>query len=365
MQVEANKLKSQLARVKPFSSLKSEVNSLVGITAKDGNLRLCTRNAFGDASSVSECDGEIEACVNTVNMYQVVSKLDSDMVTLSVTGPNLVIKSGRSKVSLPSHDIKMTPHNSKAVHGCKIKKAHWTDRSLRCSWASSGGETRVAQACRAVGDGSVIHLVSSTAHAWACSSMECSGAATDALIPHESMGSLNSSLRHCDEEHMYLFSEDDCCFVQCGGFSCKLMSTSGQKPKLPSQVRTLIDKTSKWKVSKEDVCAILERIGIFLTECATGVWLEPSDDGLGMSFSGRSDGTLAQDQAVQGTCVDFAEGECEKSNKCYVSHKLLMPMVKSAKEGAFVLSAMTGMVAASSDDYFAAVSTMVEPQSGS
>ena len=362
IKLETAELKTHLARVKPFSSSKNEAYACVRINIGAGSCVLETANPFGDARSRFDASGNLEATVDATKFSQALNRISGDVLSMKMDGGNLLITSGKTRLSLPVFQIRIPvePPPANGALDCTVNREEWLDRSARCSWLNTPSETRIVQAVRAVTEAGALFVVASTNHAYACTSLEYQGADLDAILPHDSVSALNSALKNCDSDSVTFVGFDSYCAALAGNFSCNIRATHGAKPRNPSSIIPLMDTADEWQVEQQDVNGILGTIGIFLTECATGLWLIPQADGLNISFTGESDGTLAQDQAVQGRCADFAAGVCT-GNQAYMSHKFLAPMVKNATEKDFVILSGPGRLGVSSEHYFAAASTMAEP----
>lgn len=356
-------LTDALATVKPWSNSKNEDTNCVLIEIGDGICRLRSSSAIGCAKIDFAADGELSAKVDIQKFHAVLQRLGAqDAVKLRVDAANLVVSSGRTRVSLPRYESRTFVPPMYQVQGrCTVSRDEWLDRAGRVAWLNLPTETQMIQAARIVVDNGKLYSIASTSHSWACAEMDFTGDVIDTAIAHDGMSALKASLRKLSSDTMTLLPQESQCTVQSGDFECTIKGTTGRLPLLMTQVRGHMQGSKDWLIEQDDILEILGTARIFLTEQATGIWLLPKEDGLHIAFTGEADGTLEQDLAAQGRCTSIAPGAVE-GEETYMSHRMLEPMVRQADSSNFKMSSFPGRVGVESDGYYAVSAAMAAPK---
>lgn len=330
--IDKNELSKAVRLASRFTNPRSPAeNAKLLKLVSDGNkLSILASCVYGSCSVSIPSDNAIEATVNADTMSRTIGLLDSQDAILELDGNRLLVKGGRSSISLPCFENWTKPDVSRVVATAQVNPEEFA----RCLEAANSvrlnTEVMFADGIRIHTEDGQLHFSSglSQAHSWSWCPYE--GEDIDVLVTRQAVSPLIQLVRQ-NESLVVTARESQLQVMGDSGFAIVPMEYTGKPPKSFKFSKPHITSGVKWSLPRQDLETFCRQAAVFVTDEASGVTLTPSEEGLVCRFSGVADGTHSLDFSVDANCHTVIPGRYE-GNPVLASNRLLLPAAMAIQE---------------------------------
>ncbi len=358
--METKKLAHALSMVGRFVHPRSPLDRfrMVWVRRLSGGSLLSASTTTGSVEVFLEEDCGVDVCVQHSILSGLVKSLRQDEVEMSHASNTLNLHTPNGELNIPTHELP-PPH----IEICEESQVYVVSKdvsqcSKRLRGLSDTSELRYSQSQRVYTDGDFLRVVCSNHRAWGCSWIEFEGDDMDVMVPNASM---MAAMECLPGETSSLAETDSGLSVVSDNVTMFLPTeVNGATHRPYSNASKAWESANIWLVDREDILEFLSQVKVFSTPHSTGVWLQPTSDGLLCKYTGRSDGTHSPDLSVSGFCDYLAEGSCD-GDKMYISSVLLSTAIECASDKNFCMHATHQGLFVTSDGFAWGIGAMEPP----
>lgn len=350
-----------------FSSPRSPVAHMqnVRLEVKKGTMTAQASNAHGSCWFPVPCDGEdTELIVSCATLHKTAGLLSGEEVSLKVLKNKVKLQGDGPAVEIPLFTQWSEPHIGDLQEGFSVEISD-LDRCLAVAESvKSDTEMKYANGIRIVTDGSgTLHLSSSTSKNASFSWCPCvSDGPVDIVSSRGAISAVRSIMKFMPD--LTVIKSNGRVVFRCSNGPTAIINqeSGGAPPVTLSVLKKTWENPHEWRVDREKLLEFLRHTLAIASPEASGIWMEPREDGLDCRYTGLSDGTNSVDLSVDATCEFHVPGEACEGMPAYLSSRVLAPAVMAVGNDGFMLkSADKRAILVECDSAVVAVAQMHPP----